>query len=1611
MKKFLCVILSLVLALMTFMPDLALAMEIDVDEEATDDREREIERHQEIWLEWSGKERIRHISSSSQEVYNTFHASEEIRTLKTLSENAESHIVSTEELKAIQTMYSLGKALVSAVGSIGTIISYFNTVRTLLKQLGIIKDNTITKDDLILQATQHLEEQVGVINEKLDQVATTMAKNHAEIMTELRRIEFNNYKSLWTEFVKTVQALRGKQTELQNTVRSILFKYASAWQKGPAAPLRILYGYVNEQGKIPKEGESRKLSVIMAEGNMAAPGEKSDIQPTQSKDGIPVAFSVTIPGLALYSYIDRNTTVNADNYEKIMSGAIRESLSHSGIVEFMSDGGKAVGWNKMTQKEQEEYAEKLVSDAEDTLAYAAMYHALDGNNGKLYSEFMAAYDDFCDFVTGEHQLTTPMEAEHKMLTMTHAFEGEVINEEQMIRSYLTVLCDTYGVLAVTLSEFSSLASAQDVKNVQEKWRRTFNSVVLASSDFITGNDNYCYLVNAPIEYHDVTIRSTFGVGKELPSYKDGSLSDVYLETDQDFYQSGMVSSQNWVLYDETRVYPAETDSNYDAAVLEAQTEILGNLLTGSQLAELYAICDSLYGPAGYGNFYKYLRAYGAYVPGTVKSASFANHYGMRDTVITGINYTRDAQTGRLTTLGRSLNLGAKTKMKMWSVRKALFPKDLASDNEWRIFRDQKSYPVSDGKVRDSDYRLHDHVEGDTFNLSDGSLASGLNLVSRAIYGDDEIVMLCTDAADVTRVVTHDAPKALSGDVYRTRYHVSLNVSRPMAVIMKTAEKKEEGIAASYTVPNGVTSLGAYGLAYSGMINISKLTLPDMLKNEEIHKSAFQGLGSPERRVLLRTGKENLPKPDELLLTRWKGGWFGDALVNLDVSNGDEKLVFHQAVVSGSDIHDIKLPYEIENWSNGRKLAGWSTVKGALTASTNIIAKDGLTLYAVWAYDHEHDIETVFEDAACTREGLFGKSYCTVCGMIIDKGTVEPALGHDFGIAVSDLNGNPATFDKTCLRCGETHTFKKLQFVSLPYYIYADVTAAGTDVDLIQIDNGAVTVTTDATLIFSNKDPKTPATASIYVPKGVMGNLVLCNVNIDTHAGTKPAVTTELGSKGINIVLAGGSVNSLYSGSNTGNTKGTEYYAGLNGTPGATLRISGSGKLTAQSRKGAGIGGSGANVIIEDGDITAIGYGGAGIGANRYSDIGTITINGGTVNASVRYERNTGYSSAVGASDGDLGDITINGGRVHAEVKNYTSTVIGPDPQYQSTPISIRITGGTVEAVNKDSVLLASVIGGDGGQVDGVYITGGVVSALTEADTKNVGAPPIAARNGSVLISEYASVKMPKTDLQENYGINDVPVHNMLGEEAVEYVIENPDGETITVNDHEFPYKDHLGEKRVYVYMPARMPFIGIPQYTVTFMMNLPDEPGEYTAQYVQENTCAVRPDDPTSLQGSFVGWALDPDGKQSYDFSSPVTEDITLYAVWKLNGYRIILGAEQTVWRNAEKAVFASDAEHSKFVRLEVDGRTVSEKNNYTHESGSTVITLLKAFIGTLSLGEHTLRIVSSDGSAATTFTVVSSSPDTGDRFPTEAVGALLVLAAGAMLILQERRRRLNAGK
>ena len=194
-------------------------------------------------------------------------------------------------------------------------------------------------------------------------------------------------------------------------------------------------------------------------------------------------------------------------------------------------------------------------------------------------------------------------------------------------------------------------------------------------------------------------------------------------------------------------------------------------------------------------------------------------------------------------------------------------------------------------------------------------------------------------------------------------------------------------------------------------------------------------------------------------------------------------------------------------------------------------------------------------------------------------------------------------------------------------------------------------------------------------------------------------------------------------------------------------------------------------------------------------------------------------------------------------------------------------------------------------------------------------------------------------------------------------------------------------------------------------------------------------------EGNIAYWYCD-DCKK-YFSDAAATKEITKAAtVTAKLPPKITAGDGAAVTQGEKKELaFTSDASFADFIRVELDGTALEEKN-YTKKEGSTIITLNRDFVAALSAGEHTLAIVSKSGTATAKFTVkakpaetatpqttvtpqptaqptptaqpqptvqpVSQIPSTGDTANPVLWFALLIVSGSALAAISVLRRKAN---
>ncbi|MCL2636265.1 MAG: hypothetical protein FWD50_06530, partial [Betaproteobacteria bacterium] len=260
----------------------------------------------------------------------------------------------------------------------------------------------------------------------------------------------------------------------------------------------------------------------------------------------------------------------------------------------------------------------------------------------------------------------------------------------------------------------------------------------------------------------------------------------------------------------------------------------------------------------------------------------------------------------------------------------------------------------------------------------------------------------------------------------------------------------------------------------------------------------------------------------------------------------------------------------------------------------------------------------------------------------------------------------------------------------------------------------------------------PLSIHIFAIRGDV-NLILgndCDMRVtgsDEDAGINVTGDNSLTiwAQSIEVDDESGSYSPSTQGSLTAN--GGFWGAGIGGSmngagAGGTITING-GTVNANGGHGAGIGGSkdgaGGTTTINGGTVNATSKGGAGIGSGFgwRKDSGMVTINGGLVIAS-----SDDSGAGIGGGTGNHGGtIIINGGTVYATSKRGGAGIGGGSASHGGT---ITIHGGYVKAVSDWGAGIGGGSGSSGSGSDGaggtITIDGGIVKAIGGGESAGIG---------------------------------------------------------------------------------------------------------------------------------------------------------------------------------------------------------------------------------------------------------------------------------------------------
>ena len=462
---------------------------------------------------------------------------------------------------------------------------------------------------------------------------------------------------------------------------------------------------------------------------------------------------------------------------------------------------------------------------------------------------------------------------------------------------------------------------------------------------------------------------------------------------------------------------------------------------------------------------------------------------------------------------------------------------------------------------------------------------------------------------------------------------------------------------------------------------------------------------------------------------------------------------------------------------------------------------------------------------------------------------------------------------------------------------------------------------------------------------------------------------------------------------TGGTSGIDYYYNasnktlriLTGTP---ITISG----TTTSDK----------IFVEEEVSANITLAGVNIDLSLQTDSTAIALSGNTTITLAENTTNTVKSGYWCAGISNNSNLEIKGsGTLVAQGGQYGAGIGGG---YNGNGSNITISGGTVKATGGYGG--AGIGGGYNGDGSNITISGGTVNATGGTGGAGIGGG--SNRNGSNIIISGGSVKAKgNNDIGGGMSGSEVCPKADDGTNAYLFTIDNRNSDTVFIDGNEYQPVNHTSadssDTNLYVYLTGTNHIIKVGENVVNYHFdsttfseckdNDKDHLCDACSSTISEHSLEKIPAKAATVTktGSKEYWHCLDCGKNFSDADG--TNEITDLESWKTGDGKIdklppeiIEGKGQSITAGEEKALsFTSNAAIGDFLEVQIDGKTLDAKY-YTVKEGSTIVDLKADYVATLSAGEHTIGIVSTSGTAVTTFTVAELQKPTGNNSSTGSV-------------------------
>lgn len=399
---------------------------------------------------------------------------------------------------------SFFNSFMTGVKTLSLGLSLVNGTVSFLKLIGVMEDPTATMLGNIYDCVLDIQETVHAIDKRTEDIQKSLVAQSGQSTFNFRLDRYDSYRQSWNAFFDSNGAydeMRRLIDAYQSEFTGIMLEYAQTWQNGDSNGIRALY--------------SDSDINLYSGANLDGAGVELPKLPSYSDDGNRVYGSIMLPG----SYIAvEDMLINGESYLGLLENAVSE-----GVRNALADGALVATdelfydrYEAMTDVEKDSLAQRIARDMLDALSYEAAYETANSRYdvGTFANAVNSAFTAFSNAVLGVNGVTSPLESGLCKLSLTHGFEGEVKDEAAAVCGYIAETAVAYGEFTAFVTSLDKGITSKTRDSILDRCLKTAYYPICYHDSFITGYDNYCYPLNALIDYDAVCFKADY-------SYKSG----------------------------------------------------------------------------------------------------------------------------------------------------------------------------------------------------------------------------------------------------------------------------------------------------------------------------------------------------------------------------------------------------------------------------------------------------------------------------------------------------------------------------------------------------------------------------------------------------------------------------------------------------------------------------------------------------------------------------------------------------------------------------------------------------------------------------------------------------------------------------------------------------------------------------------------------------------------------------------------------------------------------------------------------------------------------------------------------------------------------------------